>query len=221
MLKAAQAYLKTQINTTSQGEILLMLYDGAIKFLVQAKERMQAKDYAQKGILISKALDVIAELDGSLNAEKGGELAQNLHKLYFYCNTRLLRANLEMNDSYVDEVIKIMEAMRNAFKEITQIEGAMGEGPAKSPAEDVYVASKPTPDETDETDADAVRAYGPSDMAAEPAVADDSLDMGPEGEPDPDEPGDEVPQAQLQDVPTRHANLRMVSKLKAYHRAGG
>ena len=58
MHKAAQAYLQTQVTTTSQGELLLLLYDGAIKFLTQAKERMAARDMAGKGVLISKALDV-------------------------------------------------------------------------------------------------------------------------------------------------------------------
>ncbi len=119
MQKAAYAYLATQVTTTDQGDLLLMLYEGAIKFLKQAKVKMEERDFAQKGMLISKALDVIAELDSSLNAEKGGELAQNLHNLYFYCNTRLLQANLRMNTAQVDEVIRILEALKEAFNQIS------------------------------------------------------------------------------------------------------
>lgn len=118
MLKAAKAYFETQVTTTTQGDLLIMLYDGAIKYLNQAKDRMREKDYAQKGLLISKAMDVISELDESLNAEKGGEVAQNLHQLYFYCNARLLRANLEMNPGLVDEVVRILTALREAFERI-------------------------------------------------------------------------------------------------------
>ena len=118
MLKATQAYLQTQVNTTSQGDLLIMLYDGAIKFLRQAKEKIAEKDYAQKGILITKAINVISELDESLNSQKGGELAQNLHKLYFYCNTRLLKANLELNTALIDEVLRILSALRSAFHKI-------------------------------------------------------------------------------------------------------
>jgi len=118
MLKATQAYLQTQVNTTTQGDLLIMLYDGAIKFLGQAKKKIEEKDYAQKGILITKAINVISELDESLNGQKGGELAQNLHKLYFYCNTRLLKANLEMNTALVDEVLRILSALRSAFDQI-------------------------------------------------------------------------------------------------------
>ncbi|MFV0350173.1 MAG: flagellar export chaperone FliS [Halodesulfovibrio sp.] len=118
MQKAAKAYFQTQVATTSQGKLLLMLYDGCIKFLNQAKVKIEERDYAQKGILISRALDVINELDSSLNAEKGGELAENLHKLYFYCSTRLLNANLKMDIGYIDEVIKILSGLRSAYAQI-------------------------------------------------------------------------------------------------------
>ncbi|MFW5734162.1 MAG: flagellar export chaperone FliS [Oceanidesulfovibrio sp.] len=125
MQKAAQAYFQTQVSTTSQGELLLMLYDGAVKFLRQAQEKINEKDYAQKGILISKALDVIAELDGSLNVQKGGEIAQNLHNLYFYCNTRLLMANMNMDNVLIDEVIKILTGLRSAYAEIIEKQTGM------------------------------------------------------------------------------------------------
>jgi flagellar protein FliS len=118
--KAANAYMQTQVTTTTPGHLVIMLYDGAITFLEQAKEEIEAKNYAKKGILISQALDIIAELDGSLNNEKGGELAMNLHRLYMYCNTRLLRANLKMDKDIIDEVIGILSSFRSAFAEISR-----------------------------------------------------------------------------------------------------
>lgn len=120
MHKAANAYMQTQVTTTTPGHLVVMLYDGAITFLEQAKEEILARNYAKKGILISQALDIIAELDGSLNTDKGGEIAQNLHKLYIYCNTRLLQANLKMDTGLVDEVIGILSAFRSAFSEISK-----------------------------------------------------------------------------------------------------
>jgi flagellar protein FliS len=118
--KAANAYMQTHVTTTTPGHLVVMLYDGAITFLEQAKEEITAKNFAKKGILISQALDIIAELDGSLNNDKGGELAQNLHRLYVYCNTRLLRANLKMDTAIIDEVIGILSAFRSAFAEISR-----------------------------------------------------------------------------------------------------
>lgn len=120
MQKAATAYLQTSVSTTSQGEILLMLYDGAIKFLRQAQEQIRQKDYAKKGILISKALDILAELEGSLNTQKGGDIATNLHKLYFFCQTKLLQANIKMDVDMVEDVIKILDGLRSAYQEVVK-----------------------------------------------------------------------------------------------------
>lgn len=112
--------MQTHVTTTTPGHLVVMLYDGAITFLEQAKQEIAANNFAKKGILISQALDIIAELDGSLNNEKGGELAQNLHRLYMYCNTRLLRANLKMDTAIIDEVIGILSSFRSAFAEISR-----------------------------------------------------------------------------------------------------
>jgi len=118
MRQAARMYRETQVTTTSQGQVLIMLYDGAIKFLTQAKEYIKAKDCVNKGLLISNAIDIINELASSLNAEKGGDLAANLNQLYFYCNKRLFMANLRMDIAPIDEVIKILGGIRSAYAQI-------------------------------------------------------------------------------------------------------
>ncbi|MFP4083305.1 MAG: flagellar export chaperone FliS [Desulfonatronovibrio sp.] len=115
---AARAYFNTKVTTTTQEEIVVLLYEAAIKFLGQAKIKIKEKDYQEKGNLISKALDIIAELDASLNVDKGGELAQNLHSLYLFCQTRLLMANLKMDTSIIDEVIEMLRSVGSAFAEI-------------------------------------------------------------------------------------------------------
>jgi flagellar protein FliS len=117
MQSAARSYFQTQVATTTQGDLLIMLFDAALKFLRQAKEKIAARDYAQKGILISKVLDILSELQGTLNAQKGGELADRLQKLYFFCSTRLLAANLKMDVAKIDEVMHILTGLRDAFNE--------------------------------------------------------------------------------------------------------
>ncbi len=118
MQTAARAYMQTRIHTTSQEELVVMLFDAAKRYLEQAKVKIEEKDYAQKGVLITKALDVINELDSSLNREKGGELAQNMHSLYIYTQTRLLTANLRMDCSIIDEVMGILGELKSAFEDI-------------------------------------------------------------------------------------------------------
>lgn len=120
MHNAARAYLQTQVTTTKPGDVVVLLYEGAIKFLLQAKAKMAEKDVEAKGVLISKAMDIISELDASLNVQKGGELSENLHKLYFYCNTRLLQANLKIEPKLIDEVVTILSGLKSAFAEINQ-----------------------------------------------------------------------------------------------------
>ena len=133
MRQAARTYFETQITTTSQGQILIMLYDGAIKFLTQAKERIAVNDYAGKGVLISNAIDIVNELASSLNPEKGGDLSANLGQLYFYCNKRLFMANSRMDTVAIDEVIKILGGLRSAYAQIIDTPEAVA-AMAKAPA---------------------------------------------------------------------------------------
>jgi flagellar protein FliS len=132
MLKAAKAYLSTQVTTATQGDLLLMLYDTAIKHIKQAKDKIAERDFAAKGILITKAIEIISELHESLNKERGGEVAKNLSKMYFLCNTRLLQANMEMCPRKLDEVVAILSGLRQAFAQI--IPGQEGRAPASQSA---------------------------------------------------------------------------------------
>lgn len=116
--RATQAYMQTNIGTADQGRLLLMLYDGALKFLQQAREKMLEKDYAAKGILISKVIDIVNELSSSLNMERGGDLAVNLSNLYFLCTARLLEANLKMSVERLDSVSQILSGLRSAYAQI-------------------------------------------------------------------------------------------------------
>lgn len=118
MQNAANVYFQTQVGTTGQGEIVIMLFDGALRYLAQARGKMEARDYAGKGILISRALDIVNELDSSLNLELGGDLAKNLHQLYFLCTTRLLQANLKLDMEKLDSVVDILTGLREAFAEV-------------------------------------------------------------------------------------------------------
>ena len=120
MNKAAQAYFQTKVGTTDQGQLLLMLYDGALKFIQQARTKMLANDYAGKGILISKVIDIINELAASLNMDKGGSLAVNLNNLYLLCTARLLRANLKMDMDSLDSVESILSGLRGAYAQIIE-----------------------------------------------------------------------------------------------------
>jgi len=124
MANPARAYLTTQVETTTQGELLLMLYEAAIKFLKRAKIEIDNKDYAKKGIYISKAMAIIHELSESLNKEKGGDITPKLAQLYMFCTSQLVKANIRLDNKMIDEVIKIMDGLRSAYAQIVpQLDG--------------------------------------------------------------------------------------------------
>ncbi len=118
MNNAAQTYRQTQMTTIHQGDIIVLLFDTALRHLNKAKEQIAENDMSGKGISISKAIDVINGLDSSLNMEKGEDLAENLHNLYFLSTTKLLQANLKKDATIIDSVIGILSGLREAFVEV-------------------------------------------------------------------------------------------------------
>ena len=118
-MKGIGAYQQTAIDTQSKGRLIVMLYDGAIKFMKLAIRDLEAGDYAGKGQYINRAQDIINELNAVLDMEGGGEVAQNLRKLYLYMNRRLFQANAKVDSQMVQEVIDLMEELNQSWKVIT------------------------------------------------------------------------------------------------------
>ncbi|WFS63735.1 flagellar export chaperone FliS [Pseudodesulfovibrio thermohalotolerans] len=140
MANPAKAYLATQVETTTQGELLLMLYEAAIKFLKRAKREIDNKDYAKKGIYISKAMAIIHELSESLNKEKGGDITPKLGQLYMFCTTQLVKANIRLDNKMIDDVIKILDGLRSAYAQVVPIH----DGKA-APGDTVSTGTTPKP----------------------------------------------------------------------------
>jgi len=95
-----------------------MLYDGAIRFLRIAKHKLKDQDYAQKGVYIGKAQDIVAELNNSLNMEAAPRLANDLRTLYNFVYRHLNEANIERNATKIDDCIRIMDELRGAWEQI-------------------------------------------------------------------------------------------------------
>lgn len=110
-------YLKTQIETASKEQLLIMLYDGAIKFLNQAKLALENKEYEESHRLLLKAQDIIYEFQATLDMDLGGELAQNLFNLYSYYIKRLVYANLKKDKEPIEEVLRHLKGLRDTWKQ--------------------------------------------------------------------------------------------------------
>lgn len=112
------AYKTNSIVTKTPEQIIIMLYDGAIRFLKESCEALEKNDFIEKGKKISKALDIITELNAVLDMEAGGEVAQNLRKLYIFMHQHLTMASIKKNTKAINDVIKMLEKLNSGWKEI-------------------------------------------------------------------------------------------------------
>jgi flagellar protein FliS len=117
-MKGIGAYQQTVIGTQSKGRLIVMLYDGAIKFMKLAIQEMEAGNHAAKGQYINRAQDVINELNAVLDMEAGGEIARNLRRLYVFMNRRLSEANTKRDPQMIRDVITLMEELNQSWKAI-------------------------------------------------------------------------------------------------------
>lgn len=111
--------IETNIATADPHRLILLLFEGAKLAIFDAKTQMAADHVAEKGMAISKAIDIITNgLKASLDLEQGGELALQLTALYDYMVTRLLFANLKNNAAVLDEVLSLLGEIHSAWEEI-------------------------------------------------------------------------------------------------------
>lgn len=114
--RAAEKYRQISIETASPGEILLALYDGAIRYSAEAAEAIRAGDKARKGERIGNVLAILGELVATLDHSKAPELCMRLEQLYFYMEERLSHANLHMDTKPIDEVIRLLTTLREGWR---------------------------------------------------------------------------------------------------------
>lgn len=114
-----QSYQQVATRTASPGQLVLMLYEGAIRFLERAHAGFALEDPVESNTAINnnilRAQDIIRELDFSLNLEQGGDLAAQLRRLYDYFDRRLLEANLRKDAEGITEVIQRLTVLRDAW----------------------------------------------------------------------------------------------------------
>ena len=119
------AYQENRVMTQTPGRIVVMLYEGAVKFLKQAIREMEAGKYIEKGKSISRAVDIIQELNVTLNMEAGGEIAKNLRQLYAFMLDRLFQANIRKDAGMIRETIKVLEGLNESWKAVASGKAAV------------------------------------------------------------------------------------------------
>ncbi|MBX9767365.1 MAG: flagellar export chaperone FliS [Bdellovibrionales bacterium] len=115
-------YKQTAVESASREKILLMLYEGAIKFTKQAIAAAEKKDIAQRGYFIGRVFDIIVELNNTLDHKIGGDISKNLESLYNFLTEQLTKANMTGDPEVLRSVLKILDVLYDGWaKAIEQI----------------------------------------------------------------------------------------------------
>lgn len=119
---SAKLYKETSIKTAGSIKMIVMLYDEAVRQLDSAvlhiKEKTRKLDLVNNAI--GKAQDIITELLVSLDMEKGGEVAKNLHRLYFYFNQALTDANIKKDHKKVEQIQGMLIELRDVWDQLAE-----------------------------------------------------------------------------------------------------
>lgn len=112
-------YKENSINSATPAELTLMLYNGAIKFTKLAKINMESKNIQEVSKNLIKSQDIIDELNLTLNMDY--DVSQELRSLYIFIKEQLVDANIQKSSKILDDIIPIMEGMRDTWKEAMEI----------------------------------------------------------------------------------------------------
>jgi flagellar secretion chaperone FliS len=113
-----QEYQKGAVNGASPVQLVIMLYDGALRFMESGKHFMQAKEVEKQNNSLQRAQKIVMELMACLDMHNGGDIAKNLLGLYTYCLEQLVEANLKDDPSGIDRTIRIFSELRESWVEI-------------------------------------------------------------------------------------------------------
>ncbi len=134
------SYRKTQIDTASPEALILMLYDGALRFMTQAEEAFTAKSNEQISNSLLRVQAIISELLTSLNKEKGGEIAINLERLYLFFLEKLTESNIKKDPEPMRQIKPLIEDLRSTWAEAMKLHAKNAATPQQPPRPRLNVA---------------------------------------------------------------------------------
>lgn len=120
----AQEYRKNAVLGASPAGLVVMLYDGALRFIEGGRLAMRAGDLARQNEALQRAQRIVAELLGTLDRAQGGEIAANLASLYGFVLDRLVQANLRDQEGPLDEASRTLRELREAWVQIASSSSA-------------------------------------------------------------------------------------------------
>lgn len=117
---AHKKYKTTSIQSASREKILLMLYEGAIRFIKLAIQGIEKNNVKEKCENIGRAYDIILELNNTLDHKVGGEVSMRLEQLYQFMIEQLIKANMDSNPETLRTVQKLLETLHEGWVQAIQ-----------------------------------------------------------------------------------------------------
>ena len=114
----AVAYKEQSILTATPGQLVVMLYDGCLRFLHQATYAMRDDDMAVAGNRLSRAEAIIDELLTTLDLEQGGEIASRLQGIYVFCSRHLFEARTKRDPEMIEKVSELLGELRESWAQV-------------------------------------------------------------------------------------------------------
>jgi len=124
---AYQSYQSTSLNAqTAQAspvQLVLVLMDGLLDELARARAHIEARRFEMKAASLEKCVGILNGLSTALDMETGGEVVQNLARLYEYCALRIFKAGLDLDLVPLDEVVRLMTQIRGGWQGVKDRHG--------------------------------------------------------------------------------------------------
>ncbi len=128
--QTSSRYQQSQVLSAGREQLLLLAYEGILRFLGRAHRGIQQGDYREKHIGISRAQTLILELRRTLDFSASPELAHNLSRIYTYLLEELTHADGEDDDSRIQHIIHLVSELREAWLDVSQQPGGARVAPA-------------------------------------------------------------------------------------------
>jgi flagellar secretion chaperone FliS len=126
---AHRAYTESSILTAPPERLVVMLYDGAIRFLKQAAVAQRGGQHQMFLDRLRRGEAIIDELNVTLDMSQGGEVAARLRSIYLFCKRHLVEAHLKRDASHIDEVVRLLTDLRESWQQLA-VQGASADRPA-------------------------------------------------------------------------------------------
>jgi flagellar secretion chaperone FliS len=114
----ASRYLEVEVRTANPLQLVVVLYDSAVKYLQEARGHLRRGDIEGRTQAINRTLAILSELQATLNFEEGGQIAHLLESLYAYMKGRLISANISREDASLAEVVSLLSTLKSAWQEL-------------------------------------------------------------------------------------------------------